>query len=358
VTDGVFDSSPEDNRLVESCVRTLRDVDVDARILLERLGTALDVSAVVMARPKRRGMIGEYWQAGAKTKRVMVREPALESVTPAEASAIMAAAAGAPEQACWDAGQATGTAFVLGFAVDAPRYSAMALTYVASCVEISIARELASLTARTKARRSDRALIASSIHQGASQDVGTILVQLEVLDQLLDSNPERARELIADLKSSTRNAQDSLRMAIFDLTPAVPDLSHIVGGGPEGLEPVVKRISEEFSLQVSFVGSGKKVVLDQETLSLLFAFAQEGLTNVRKHSTSRRGCVGICVARGVLRLTVYDEGYLNEDLETTAVEAHGHGLNLMRARAHLLGGDVWLEQLRGGGTALTLEVPV
>jgi signal transduction histidine kinase len=128
------------------------------------------------------------------------------------------------------------------------------------------------------------------------------------------------------LKTAARNAHESLRTAIFDLTPTVPDLNQVFEG-PDGIEGLVNRFSEEFSLHVSY-------------------------------STSKRACVGVCVGRGVLRLTVYDEGYLNEDLETTAVEAHGHGLNLMRARAHLLGGDVWLEQLAAGGTALTLEVPI
>jgi len=352
-----LDLSLDDNQLIEHCLLTLGDATADSLSLLERLGRALDVSAIVMIRPRGRKVIGECWQNDGRTKRVMVRRSALESATPAEAAAFAAESVGAPRQPCWDAARAATTEFVMGLAVPAPRYSTMALTVVATCMEISLARELASITARSRARRSDRALIASAIHQGAAQDVGTLSVQLEMLDELVDKRPDRARELIAELKASVRSAQASLRAAIFDLTPTVPDFGQIDDAGPESLEPIVERFADEFSLEVSFVGSGRKVVLDRDTLGLVFAFAHEGLTNMRKHSTSKRGCVGICVARGTLRLAVYDEGFHNDDLESTAVEAHGHGLNLMRARARLLGGDVWLEQLTGGGTALTLEVP-
>jgi len=353
-----FDLSVDDNELIECCLLTLGDVTGDALSILERLGRALDVSVVVMIRRRGRGMVGECWQGGGQTRRVRVRRSALESATPAEAAALAAENAGAPPQPCWDAARAATTESVLGLGLPASRYSTTALTIVATCIEISLARELASITARARARRSDRALIASAIHQGAAQDVGALSVQLEMLDELVDKRPDRVHDLITELKSSVRHAQESLRAAIFDLTPTIPDFGQVDDAGPESLEPIVERFADEFSLEVSFVGSSRKVLLDRDTLGLLFAFAHEGLTNIRKHSTSKRGCVGVCVARGSLRLTVYDEGFHNEDLEPTAVLAHGHGLNLMRARARLLGGDVWLDQLNGGGTALTLEVPM
>jgi len=82
---------------------------------------------------------------------------------------------------------------------------------------------------------------------------------------------------------------------------------------------------------------------------------QEALTNVRKHADATVVRVSAEVTGGLLRITVIDNGRGFRPEETSG---EGLGVQGMKERARLLGGDLLVSSEPSGGTAVQLEVPL
>jgi signal transduction histidine kinase len=83
-----------------------------------------------------------------------------------------------------------------------------------------------------------------------------------------------------------------------------------------------------------------------------FRIAQEALTNVARHACARNASVTITVA-GTLRLEIRDDGR-----GLPGAIRSGVGLTSMRERAAELGGSFELGAAPGGGTLVTVQLPL
>jgi signal transduction histidine kinase len=96
-------------------------------------------------------------------------------------------------------------------------------------------------------------------------------------------------------------------------------------------------------------------MIGPDALAVIFAFIQEGLTNLRKHSEILRGAVVVKFDRAAVSVTVRTPAWRQNG---HALGSPGHGLDIVQSRARLLGGDIELEQLSDGVTEMRLEVPL
>lgn len=86
----------------------------------------------------------------------------------------------------------------------------------------------------------------------------------------------------------------------------------------------------------------------------VFLVFKEGLNNALRHSGCRTVTVELRSAEGHLALQVRDDGRGFDPRDVR----HGHGVDSMRRRAESLGGRFDLVSREGGGTTLTLRVPL
>jgi signal transduction histidine kinase len=83
----------------------------------------------------------------------------------------------------------------------------------------------------------------------------------------------------------------------------------------------------------------------------LYRAAQEGLTNVRKHSRAASATITLDYAEDVIRLVVHDDGVGVDQLEP------GFGLVGLRERVQLAGGEVRIATGMNQGFNLEIELP-
>ncbi|WP_093239155.1 ATP-binding protein [Variovorax sp. EL159] len=195
------------------------------------------------------------------------------------------------------------------------------------------------------ARIGERVNLVSDLHDGlGGMLVGSIAT--------LERRPEElsAPQLLAMLKS----LRDDLRL-IIDATGR-GDGALAFG---ELLVPLRHRISQlldangiDCRWQVS--GIDTLELSPSHSLELL-RFLQEALTNVLKHSASRRVDVAVQRAEGELRLSVRDDG--RGFAVDAARSADGAGLRSLRARARRLGAELQLDS-RPGDTHVALRMPL
>lgn len=197
----------------------------------------------------------------------------------------------------------------------------------------------------THARIGERMNLVSDLHDGLGGMLVGSIAKLERTPEDLS-----APELLAMLK----HLRDDLRL-IIDVTGR-DDGARALG---ELLAPMRYRSAQ--LLDANGIDC-RWSVSNIETLELpasqsldLMRFLQEALTNVLKHSASRRVDVTVARAGAELRLSVRDDGrgFVVENID----KATGAGLRSLRARARRLGAQLQL-QSRPGETQVLLRMPL
>ncbi|WP_327347684.1 sensor histidine kinase [Streptomyces europaeiscabiei] len=213
------------------------------------------------------------------------------------------------------------------------------------------ARERAE-RARAARRRADeeRLRIARELHDVLAHSISVINVQAGVGLALLDSDPEQARTALTTIKAASKEALGEVRQVLDTLrTP---------GDAPRTPAPGLDRLPE---LVEQAAGAGLTVVIEGEAPELspgtdlaAFRIVQEALTNVVRHSGSRRARVDLDHDGRELRLRIDDDG----PATGTDVGGSGNGLVGMRERAAGLGGTIEAGPRVDGGFRVLAVLPV
>lgn len=268
-------------------------------------------------------------------------------------SLALARAVGIEVSSRWTTGQAKERGIILGVIPQGRQISPEALDLCASIIAGAIQHATSAVGGRQAALLQERSRIASVIHEGLTQVVTNVAIQLELLDFMLD-DPARAKAQARASRTAVLQALDDLRGAIFELAPP----SHDWADPTRGMEEFLRDYGAQWGLSVALEIRGVAKEISPDTVALAFAFVQEGLTNIRKHAGVDDATVLLDFAE-TLRVEVRDEGNGFDPTEAPEDGFRRHmGLSLMRERAWLLGGKAVVQSAPGEGTSFTLELPL
>jgi signal transduction histidine kinase len=211
------------------------------------------------------------------------------------------------------------------------------------------ARQRSESAARQEvARRAvseERLAMAQDVHDGIGHSLAVIAMQAGVAAHVLDRDPERARELLATVVTTSREALDGLRADLERLrTPAARQ----PGPGLADLPVLLDRMRDGgLDLEVSLPPDA---AVPPEVGAAAYRIVQESLTNVLRHAGT--GAVSVRVSLdGTLRLEVADRG------SARSSGAGGTGIDGMRRRAESVGGWLIAGPRVGGGFVVRAELP-
>ena len=196
------------------------------------------------------------------------------------------------------------------------------------------------------AAESERQRWARELHDETLQGMAALKLALTAA---LRADPDAAREVLRGAVSQLDADIRGLRAIIADLRPAALD--------ELGLEPalraLVDRVAEQGGLATELDVQLGETRLAPEIETAAYRVAQEALTNVVKHARASTVSVVAEVSGGALRIRVADNGQgLGE------APGSGFGVIGMRERADLAQGTLDISERAGGGTSVTLELPL
>ncbi|MFI2412538.1 sensor histidine kinase [Streptomyces sp. NPDC018947] len=227
----------------------------------------------------------------------------------------------------------------------------VALSELARARREQWARERAE-RAQAARRRADRERlrIARELHDVLAHSISVINVQAGVGLALLDSDPEQARTALATIKDKSKEALGEVRQ-VLDTLRAPGDAPRAPAPGLDRLPELVEQAA---SAGLTVEIEGRAPHLPPGTDLAAFRIVQEALTNVVRHSGSRRARVRLDPEGGTLRLRVDDDG------PATGADAGGSGNGLagMRERAAALGGTVEAGPRPDGGFRVLARLPL
>jgi signal transduction histidine kinase len=94
------------------------------------------------------------------------------------------------------------------------------------------------------------------------------------------------------------------------------------------------------------------LVDDNAVAGHLYRIAQEAVNNALKHGGARHITIGLKQADGAIELTIADDGH-----GLAKTKGAGMGLQVMKHRAEMIGGELTLESKPGRGVTITCRVP-
>jgi signal transduction histidine kinase len=208
--------------------------------------------------------------------------------------------------------------------------------------------------AQRAAIAAERIRIARELHDMIAHNVSVVVVQSVAAQGVLDDQPARAREPLAHIERSGRQALTELRR----LLDVMRDQDE-----PRELREPQPGIAQLGALVDSVRSTGLQVILqvdgepppDSAAVGpSVYRIVQESLTNALKHAAHARVTVQVTCGTAAIDVTVEDDGPGRRANGMTP----GYGLAGMRERAALFGGTFTAGNRAGGGFEVRAHLPL
>jgi signal transduction histidine kinase len=202
---------------------------------------------------------------------------------------------------------------------------------------LSQTRSEALDTGAAEIRRIER-----DLHDGAQARLVAMGMTLDAAGQIIDTNPDAARALLAEARDSSVKALAELRALVRGIHPPVL--------ADRGLGDAIAALTLDTPLRIHLASDlyGRPPAPVE---SAAFFAVSELLANVSKHAEARETWIDIRYTDGMLRIGVTDNGHGGAD------PAHGSGLRGIERRLASFDGILAISSPPGGPTAVTMEIP-
>lgn len=195
----------------------------------------------------------------------------------------------------------------------------------------------------------ERGLLAYEIHDGFTQNLAAVLLNLQSAEVFCHAQPDARRVLASSIDLLRLTLQDA-RKLISSLRPPVLDEAGII----MALDYLAAEFQSRTGLEVEFVSKVSFERLAAPLETAIFRVANEALTNVVRHSQCRRARLTIRERDDRVRVSIRDWGV---GFQVRQVAERQFGLLGIRQRARLLGGKARIRSQIGVGTEVAVELP-
>ncbi|MDQ2823007.1 MAG: cache domain-containing protein [Pseudomonadota bacterium] len=191
----------------------------------------------------------------------------------------------------------------------------------------------------------ERARLSRDLHDGISQSLVSIKLQLEAATIRLEGDAGQRAAATASVErsaSAITSVLGEVRRISHDLRPALLD--------DLGLAAALAALAEESGTGVQFSSDSVDERLPVELATVLFRIAQEGLANSARHARASHTSMRLAQAGAALTLSISDDG-IGFNPDDMALHPHrGIGLRNMSERMDAIGGTMEIVSNAAGTT--------
>jgi two-component system, NarL family, sensor kinase len=191
------------------------------------------------------------------------------------------------------------------------------------------------------AREEERRRLRRDLHDGLGPTLTAVTLKADAARRLLDTAPDRADALLAELRADAKQAIGDLRRVIYDLRPAALDELGLLGALGEQVDRFARQ-----GPPISLHAPPTLPVLPAAVEVAAYRIITEALTNIARHANAHQVTITVAID-GDLCLAVQDDG-------TTSTANGGGwrpstGLQSMAERAAEVGGTLQAGPTPTGG---------
>lgn len=199
----------------------------------------------------------------------------------------------------------------------------------------------------------ERRRIARDLHDGPAQVLTNISMKLDVLEMMIDTNPEMAKTQVRQLHKRVGAVVNEIRHLIYDLRPIAIDEVGLI----EATEALCKQCEKNWNFAVNIKveeGLTSQAIAPAKQVAI-YRLVQEILNNMKKHAQATNIDVAFVHDNVDLVIIVFDNGV---GFDPNVIPVGHYGLIGMKERAVYLGGTLAIDSIIGQGSTFTLHVPV
>jgi signal transduction histidine kinase len=195
------------------------------------------------------------------------------------------------------------------------------------------------------AQDEERRKLERNIHDGAQQQLVALQVRQRLTEQLVDRDPAKAKEMLAQIQVDTGTALDDLRdLARGIYPPLLADQ-----GLAAALEAQARKAPIPVRVDAEDLGR-----FPQEVEAAVYFSVLEALQNAAKYAEADRVTVSLVQRNGTLDFVIDDDGHGFDAAATT----YGTGLQGIADRLGTLDGALVVRSAPGSGTTVSGRLPV
>lgn len=200
----------------------------------------------------------------------------------------------------------------------------------------------------------ERRRLAQDLHDGLTQDLNSVLLEIEAGRTLLTRDPRRAAEELQLAAESARRALAVLRQQMASLWEPPGQMLD------ERLRQLALEIGQQHGLRVDVAVRGEPSPTPATVESAVLRVARQALINVRCHAGVETARLTLSYTPGQVVLRVEDDGVgfvPGEALRQARVRRH-FGLLGMQEQAASVQGTLTIDSQPGRGTRIELRAPI
>jgi two-component system sensor histidine kinase DegS len=206
-----------------------------------------------------------------------------------------------------------------------------------------------------EAQERERQRLSRQMHDGPAQSLTNLILQAEICERLFDTDADRARTELVNLKNAVATTFQKVKGFILNLRPMMLDDLGVV----PTLRRYVDGFAENSEIMTNLTITGKERRLEPHKEVTIFRLIQELLNNAAEYAHASSIQIGLDLGDELARVSVEDNGSGFELTETlTSPDADQLGLAMMRERVEMLGGHIYFDSSVGRGTKVSLELPI
>jgi signal transduction histidine kinase len=195
------------------------------------------------------------------------------------------------------------------------------------------------------AQDEERRKLERNLHDGAQQRLVALTVKLRLLEQLVERDREKAKEVAGQLQGDATEALEELRDLARGIYP--PLLAD------KGLVAALESQARKSAVSVTVAADGVGRYAREAEAAVYFS-CLEALQNVAKYASASRATVSLTDGDGRLRFEVTDDGVGFDP----ASSSYGTGLQGIADRLATLDGELEIWSAPGAGTTVAGTLPV
>jgi two-component system nitrate/nitrite sensor histidine kinase NarX len=199
----------------------------------------------------------------------------------------------------------------------------------------------------------ERQMLASEVHDSLAQTLAFMKMRLPLLRKAVEKgDAAKATKYLDDLSGALDSSYSGLRGLISNFRNRMDPRGLL-----HALQVLVDNFQERSGILLDFNNHAPDLTLTPDQEVQVFHIVQEALANIWKHSRARQARLTMTLEDGEYVISIEDDGVgLPQYLDESGGQMH-FGLNIMRERAHRLGGDIAVHARLEGGTRVALSFP-
>jgi signal transduction histidine kinase len=209
----------------------------------------------------------------------------------------------------------------------------------------------------TEIQEEARKRFARDLHDGPTQTVAAIAMQLNFIRRLMQRDAKTASDELLKVEHMARNTTREIRHMLFTMRPLILESQGLVAA----LYQLARKLGETHKQRV-LVDAEPDVVdsMDMGRQGVIFYIAEEAINNARKHAEAEHIWVSLIQRGNSIVLEVQDDGvgFNIGAVDADYAQRGSLGIVNMRERAELVNGVLDIRSEDGKGTCVSLVVPL